>query len=86
MCSVENLPFDYFVRGRVKKHMLTLDKILRKALPETAGVRVKPQQRADPTSNAARISRRLMAKEQSDRVRNEKQLREDATGITAELT
>lgn len=66
--------------------MLTLDKILRKALPETAGVRVKPQQRADPTSNAARISRRLMAKEQSDRVRNEKQLREDATGITAELT
>lgn len=66
--------------------MLTLDKILRKALPETAGVRVKPQQRADPTSNAARISRRLMAKEQSDRVRNEKQLREDTTGITAELT
>lgn len=60
--------------------MLTLDKILRKALPETAGVRVKPQQRVDPTSNAARISRRLMVKEQTDRVRNEKQLREDTNG------
>lgn len=86
MCSVESLPFDYFVQGRVKEHMLTLDKILRKALPETAGVRVKPQQRTDPTSIAARISRRLMAKEQTDRVLNEKQLREDTMGITAELT
>jgi hypothetical protein len=70
----------------VKEHILALVKFLRKSLFTTIWVRVKTGQKADFTSNTAGTNSRLIAKEQSDKVHNGKQLRRDIKEIPAGLT